>query len=189
MINNLRMSQKTEKLLRLHGYFSAAIDVFGLIKDMGIELTRAKIEPEMSGCIKILGDQASIIVNSAHHPHRQRFTAAHELGHYVLHRGSSEELLFEDGSFSKAIVDKRREGVRRVFNRDRVSGQGTNQIEIEANRFASTLLMPEALIEEMVLKLNIDITDDSDIKRLSKRFKVSEQAMIHRITNLGITFL
>lgn len=189
MINNLRMNQKTEKLLKSHNHFFAAVDVFGLIDTMGLQLTRAKMEPEMSGCIKILGDQGSIIVNSAHHLHRQRFTAAHELGHYVLHRGASEELLFEDGSFSKAIVDKRREGARRVFNRDRISEQGTHQIEIEANRFASALLMPEILIEEVVMKLHIDITDDADVKRLSKRFLVSEQAMIHRLTNLGITFL
>lgn len=55
---------------------------------------------------------------------RQRFTQAHEFGHYLLHR------------------QKYPEGIRCSEDDYRMWGSEANQVEVEANDFAATLLMP-----------------------------------------------
>lgn len=188
MISNKRMNQKTEALLKQYNVFKAPVDIFGLIEEIGLDLVVMALDDEMSGFIKIHGDSAAIAVNQDHHIFRQRFTAAHELGHYILHRNSDAEQTFIDNSFSKTIIDKRKSSARKVFNRDATSAMGTQRQEIEANRFAGSILMPESIIEEIVSRFKIDITDEFDMKRLSDKFTVSTQAMTHRLTNLGITY-
>lgn len=63
-----------------------------------------------------------IYVNQNGSPRRRRFTAAHELGHYLIHRKKYPDGLRCD----EAAVD----------------GRNGVEIEREANEFASTLLMP-----------------------------------------------
>ena len=109
-------------------------------------------------------------VNSLHHPNRQRFTIAHELGHLELHR---------DMITSNVHVDKNFPGLMR----DAVSATGTESIEIEANQFASELLMPRLLIEQALAGKQFDIDDSGPIEELAKKFKVSKQALEYRIRN------
>lgn len=61
-------------------------------------------------------------------------------------------------------------------------------MEEEANYFAMCLLMPEKLVkEEMALiNLDLDLADDTYIKELSKRFGVSQTAMMIRLVQLDI---
>ena len=107
-------------------------------------------------------------VNSLHHPLRQRFTIAHELGHLELHR----EMIT-----SKVHVDKDFP----VLMRDPKSATGTEKVEIEANQFAAELLMPEALIKQALESEPFDIDDDGPIEELAKKFRVSKQALEYRI--------
>ena len=187
MISHLKINRITEKLLHERDFYRAPIDVFGLINRIGIELFEKPMEDCMSGFIKIEGAESLIVINKNHHVNRQRFTAAHELGHYCLHRLEEDEFqLFVDESFTNGIVDKRKHVSRRVFNRNSDSASGEYDIEIEANRFAAALLMPEKLIEDYVERWEIDITSDFDIKRLSKRFDVSTQSL--SITSVGLRF-
>ncbi len=88
---------------------------------------------------------------------RQRFTIAHELGHFVLEHGEN----FRDPAHN--------------FSLDNY------QIpEVEANRFAAELLMPRDALDYYVHEKNMD-----DIALLAKTFMVSEQAMLYRLRNLG----
>lgn len=68
------------------------------------------------------GKRWGIYVNKKGSPRRRRFTAAHELGHYLVHRQKYPDGLRCD----EAAVD----------------GRNGVEIEREANDFASTLLMP-----------------------------------------------
>lgn len=86
---------------------------------------------------------------------RQRFTAAHELGHYMLHRN-----LIGDGIQDNYLL--RAEGL-------------TNTQEAEANQFAADLLMPRDLISEEISKGN------STVEGLAKKFAVSQIAMSIRL--------
>lgn len=59
------------------------IDVFGVIRELGIELyLRSMPDDPLDGAHQLVGDAAFIFINSAHAITRQRFTAAHELGHH-----------------------------------------------------------------------------------------------------------
>jgi Zn-dependent peptidase ImmA (M78 family) len=110
------------------------------------------------------GDIQIIGVNSLHHPHRKRFTIAHEIGHLILHKGRAVHI---DRSF-------------RVNLRDTRSALGTDRDEIQANFFAASLLMPtEFLLAD--LKEGIDFEADSDLKRLVNRYQVSAQALALRV--------
>jgi formiminotetrahydrofolate cyclodeaminase len=61
----------------------------------------------------------------------QRFTAAHELGHAVLHKADTQ---FRDRGLDGSMVRERRP-----------------QVEYEADKFAAYFLMPEALMREIFL--------------------------------------
>ena len=66
---------------------------------------------------------------------------------------------------------------------------GTDVEEIEANAFAATLLMPESIVFDYVLKLvraNSQITRETLITELARVFDVSAEAMGYRLINLGI---
>jgi len=108
-------------------------------------------------------------VNSRHHPNRRRFTIAHELGHFRLHRGVAIHI---DEDF-------------RVNLRDEDSSKGVSWEEVEANRFAAELLMPTGFLFQDVEKFkNID---KQAVQNLARRYRVSSQSMEIRLANLGFT--
>jgi Zn-dependent peptidase ImmA (M78 family) len=115
-------------------------------------------------------DHAVIGVNSTHAPTRQRFTLAHEIGHYVLHAGQP---MFVD-SF-----------VTRVNWRNGES----NLEETQANQFAAELLMPRELVaREVDRALTRKQTIDAQglASQLAELFNVSQQSMEFRLANLGV---
>lgn len=190
MINSHKIAARSTKLLNEHKAYKAPVDVFSLIEKMGIKILVEPMEDEMSGFIKIDENETVIVINANHHKNRQRFTAAHEIGHYCLHRHENgEEQVFVDHSFSKGIVDSRKGSSRKVFHRSEESSHGTDFREVEANRFAASLLMPEKLIEDLVERWEIDMSNDYDIQRLASKFGVSQQAMTLRLASLGVNYM
>ena len=97
-----------------------------------------------------------VYVNKADPPVRRRFTMAHEIGHAVLHPG-------ED------ILDFRRN----------IDGPRDPK-EIEANKFAAELLMPEDEFRRAWAVRR------ADKQRLAVYFGVSVQAATYRADNLGL---
>ena len=100
-----------------------------------------------------------IFVNPRARPERKRFTIAHELGHFVLHRASQP-----------------------TFNCDKESvyaGISTlKQIEREADDFASNLLMPGDLLRDRIGGRRIDF---HLLGALAKEFGVSLESMCIRL--------
>jgi Zn-dependent peptidase ImmA (M78 family) len=110
-------------------------------------------------------------VNSHHPKTRQRFTIAHEVGHFCLH--GHEELRVDKGLFV-------------IRNRDATSSTGTDIEEIEANLFAAELLMPAKWLERDLLEgLGSNKRDDNLISELAKKYLVSDQALTIRTSSLG----
>jgi hypothetical protein len=99
-----------------------------------------------------------IFYNPASPPERQRFTVAHELGHFILHRTTQS-----------------------AFNCDKESiyagTEGLKQIEREADDFASNLLMPGDLLRNQIAGKHIDF---HLLGVLAKEFGVSLEAMCIR---------
>ncbi len=149
---------------------SFPVPVERIAKALGAQIRFAPLDDELSGMVYVKDGVPIIGVNSLHHPNRQRFTIAHEIGHMELHL----EMIT-----SSVHVDKKFIGLMRDSN----SSTGNEEIEIQANQFAAELLMPQKLIEEELEGKQFDIDDDGPIEELAKKFRVSKQALLYRIGN------
>ena len=145
------------------------VPVDRIIKARNIVLHYAPLAEDLSGMAYIKDGVSIIGVNALHHPNRQRFSAAHELAHHILHVAEISAAVHVDKGF-------------RVLHRDEVSAQGTDPLEIDANAFASELLMPRHFLLEAVEGAGIDLDDEVAVENLAKRFKVSVAAMRNRLS-------
>ena len=100
-----------------------------------------------------------IFVSSKARPERRRFTIAHELGHFILHRASQPSFLCDKESIYSGI-------------------DNLKQIEREADDFASNLLMPGDMLRDRIAGKRIDFHLIGD---LAKEFGVSLESMSIRI--------
>ncbi|AHY56218.1 Zn-dependent peptidase ImmA (M78 family) [Bradyrhizobium huanghuaihaiense] len=164
-----RAREAARSILREFGVSAPPVPVERIIKSRKIVLQYAPLEEDLSGMAYIKDGIGIIGVNALHHPNRQRFSAAHELAHHVLH----------DEDIRQAVhVDK---GIRVLF-RDDISALGTEPIEIEANAFASELLIPGDLLAAVLEGGGVDLEDEAAIEGLARRFRVSPAAMRFRLT-------
>lgn len=137
-----------------------------------IDIRLQGLEDEISGMLVLHEDRVFIGVNANHHSNRRRFTIAHELGHFLLHR--EEARFFLDAS--------------PVFFRSDTGQARTPSQEREANAFAAELLMPETAVKKAIDEDPVDVFDDVAIRRLADRFDVSSQALLIRLTELDLVF-
>lgn len=147
-------------------------------------------EGEVWGCLLVR--QEDII-------ERRRFSAAHELGHYLLHflplltqrlREGQHLYLSEGFSFGEGQGEEPGEGAATLCAQD-ASGAladglraGLPHLEAEANRFAAELLMPEATCRALW-----DLRGKRGIRssrRLAQDLLVSPAAMHLRLSSLGL---
>lgn len=151
---------------------TGSIDVNYLAEQLDIKIEREKFEDKnIAGFIKMkTNDGKSLIVlNEDNAAVRQRFTIAHEIGHYLLHPNQS------------VYIDDR-DTAELVHYRNEASSQAIHLREIEANQFGSELLMPENLIQTDVSALRLDGLGMSEIvESLSEKYAVSQSAMTIRL--------
>lgn len=149
------------------------INIDKIIKHQGLNIVPYD-EDGVSGILMIEQNSATIGYAKHESPQRQRFTKAHELGHFMLHRGGN---LFIDRDF------------KTMYRPSSTNAPSTEWQEWEANEFAACILMPEHLVNEEMKKIQIDYADDSTtswIEQLAKKFGVSVSAMSIRISRLGL---
>lgn len=137
------------------------IDPVRIAATFGVKTFSAELDENVSGMlVKNPGNDPEILLNREDSRNRKRFTAAHELGHYVRRSERPEQYEYVD-------------------YRDERSSSGTAEEERFANAFAANLLMPQGAVES----LNSEGTPDF---LLAKQFGVSREAMQHRLDNLGL---
>ena len=108
-----------EKVLKDNRVRRTPISVARIASRYATVVKRA-LEDDISGALIPLGENEwAILVNSQHHPNRQRFTIAHELGHLLLHGYRTPHA---DTQFRF---------------RDARSSEGSVLEEIQANQFAA----------------------------------------------------
>jgi Zn-dependent peptidase ImmA (M78 family) len=156
--------QQARKLCERHGVTAPPVPVNRIAKALGIKVQYAPLDGGLSGMACIRDGVPIIGVNALHHPNRRRFTLAHELAHILLHRARLENEVHVD----KATL--RHESSIRV-----------DDAEVEANAFASELLMPQAFLQTALAGRAIDLEDDTMIAALAKRFRVTETALRFRL--------
>lgn len=164
-----------EKILESHPNEVPPIDPKEIAIRHKVPVYEDELEEGVSGLLILNGGCASIFVNSGDRKERQRFSIAHELGHYILKHHAREG--------DHVHVDR---GVR-VLQRGLKSSQGVDPAEIEANQFAACLLMPSNHVRRMIEELGGRPVTEQMIDKLADRFQVSEQAMAIRLTTLGFT--
>jgi Zn-dependent peptidase ImmA (M78 family) len=152
-------TQEAENVLNEYWGDSVPVDPARVARKMGILVKDAYLDPDVAGAIqKQAGGDVRIYLNAADHPNRQRFTCAHEIGHYVMH---------DDGDFEY------------IDYRDETASLGVSADERFANAFAAALLMPEKEVRRLQA-LETGTTDMASI------FGVSEAALVNRLKNLNL---
>jgi Zn-dependent peptidase ImmA (M78 family) len=141
------------------GIETVPLDIERLIKSFGIKVKIVPMDDEVSGHLALSDGVWEIAVNALHHPKLQRFTLAHELGHYVLHRWECQR--FED---------------TKLFRNNE-----SNPMEVQANAYAADLLMPEREFKDYIRNTS------KNIDRIADHFKVSAYAVRVRAKNLGFS--
>lgn len=167
------IERKATRLLREAGIDGVPVPVDEVASNLGIDVQFADLD---EGCSGVLvrgksGKRPVIGVNWADHPNRQRFTIAHEIGHYLLHKGSP---VFVDTGHSVSFRS--------------TAGSGSRREEVEANWFAAALLMPKGKVEAAFADCEFGVTDDDDLRALATQFGVSRQAMAIRLSVLADQF-
>jgi Zn-dependent peptidase ImmA (M78 family) len=106
-----------------------------------------------------MGRDPAILLNAKDHPNRQRFTCAHELGHFVSRENAPEAYEYVD------LRDT-------IF-----SSAETNPEEVFANLFAANLLMPLSELRRLQ-------KEKASPTEMALHFDVSQDAMHFRLENL-----
>ena len=140
------------------------VDVDELARRCGVLVLHRTFPDSLSGLVFAHADAAVIGINDRHPRTRQRFSVAHELGHYLL--GHHRPGTGQDARFHLDTA----EGTTPGFDW---------RAERTANDFAAEVLMPRRLISRAFPKT-------PDPRRLAETFDVSELAMGYRLVNLGL---
>lgn len=138
------------------------VKVGALARDLGLEVKSATLPSRISGEIRKSSTAPSgykIKVNRHEVKTRQRFTIAHEIGHFLLHKqeigdGISDTVLYRSSLSSS--------------------------IEAEANRVAADILMPSSLLWRDVDNSS-NVNEADKLSRLAELYQVSEIAMRVRL--------
>lgn len=126
---------------------------------------------KITGIISMKNGSPEIWINPMmnQNKERERFTLAHELGHFMLHIAPS----FNNYEKEDKTIE---------WNRD----SNWDIQEMEANRFAAELLMPNELIKKEVSTLDPQEEKENKIEKLANAFNVSKQAIKYRLQSMGI---
>jgi Zn-dependent peptidase ImmA (M78 family) len=136
------------------------LDVKAIANKFGIEIQYIDMEEDLSGILSKTEQGGWVMqVNNKHHLNRQRYTIAHELGHFCLHKHFKS--VFEDQIFFRGVE--------------------TCKEERQANEFASAILMPEDKFREIVR------SGKNNIEDVAQEFGVSTLALRIRAKNLGMS--
>ena len=144
---------------------SSAVDIRGWITSAGIDIV---VRDDLEVDARLLRDGALWLIEVRPNVHetRQRFSLAHEFGHFQLHRHAAEQ---------------------RPLNRSATSRLGTEPLEVAANQWAAEMLMPEAWVRNAVgLRVLVDGECNSALKLLARRFAVSPEALRFRLLRLNL---
>lgn len=153
----MNIPEKYKNVIERH-LASAPVKLGALAKDLGIDVFKSSLDPGISGLIEPSDAAPSgykIRINRYEMTERQRFTLAHEIAHFLLHRqdiggGVVDDILYRSGL--------------------------SNRKEVEANKLASQLIMPDRLVRE-ALKAVGGLQVDEQVERLATEFRVSTAAM------------
>lgn len=154
--NFLNDSQR-QVILQHHMSFPVAVGA--IAKDFGISVLKSTMPGSISGEIRETDGKVTIKVNRHDVKERQRFTIAHEIAHFLLHRDRLASGITDDVLYRSGLTD---------------------DLERQANRLAADIIMPCNLIQSALLSLN-SLKTDEKLKAISDLAQVSLAAVRIRL--------
>lgn len=140
------------------------VPVFQILNELGLGPEFQAMDDNISGWIERRDDDSyRVVINSTHPEVRQRFTAAHELGHYIYHRDLLGAGVGDTRAYRAAGTHLPNSAIRPAHER-------------QANSFAANLLMPRENIA--LLRLRDNVVEPAT---LAQRLGVSLHAMCIRL--------
>ncbi len=152
------LSQDLKDVIKKHQN-DVPIKIGELVKDFGVEVKISTLDVGISGMIHPSQNGYKIVINKHEPEYRRRFTLAHELAHFLLHRDLIGSGISDNVLYRSQLSDTR---------------------EAEANRLASDILMPPEKLKEAQADLMMPKLADA-VSPLAQLFKVSEEAMRIRL--------
>lgn len=170
MISKARKDEILKEAKKYQG--KSLYDIIRMHDDLSVltaDLSQLKINLTPSGLILFSQGKYKIYIHDGCNENRKRFTLAHEIWHYCLHK----DYLKDTGPF---IDDD-----NTLYNRPWYTNlaEDIKKKEEEANFFAAEILMPWDLVKEAYNK-------DDSLQKLADFFSVSTEAMFYRLKNLSL---
>jgi Zn-dependent peptidase ImmA (M78 family) len=142
----------------------APADPFQVIRDLGLWLVFGDMQKMLGGLVR--QGAGGVMISTSRDVAVQRYTAAHELGHYYLHRDLA---IWDD----EAVI----------------SGRDRTPSESNAQLFAGAFLMPSRLVNLTLRRLGATPTSVIDPRTAylaSREMQVSYQAAVEQLSNLDL---
>ena len=161
------------EIREMFGLKETPTQIANILNKVGFKIYSLEMDETLSGRIgianefkEILGSKKILQINSKDNRGHQRFTMAHELGHYIFDYDGHNRYA---NAYSLAEDD--------------VNSPG----EIRVNRFAASLLMPKNIfVDKYTARKTLGLDEVSICKSLAEEFEVSETAVSKRIVELGL---
>ena len=158
-LTDINIKKQASHLISKNKITIPPIPVIDIAKKLSLEVIPYNLGDSASGILVIEDNKGTIGYNPNEPEVRQRFTIAHEIGHFILHHQKNEsDSVFVDRDF---LVKKYR------------SANNYNTAEFrqeqQANTFAAELLMPQNLILAELKKedyTNLSETELEDLKKI-----------------------
>lgn len=156
---NEKLENLTSNILLNNDLYKIPANILKIAEANDINVFKADLEKKILGAIHYDKDvkKYSIILNQNQDSKQQRFTLAHELGHFFLHKNILEA--------DELHIDV----MYRIEDAE----------EKEVDYFASALLMNRMLLEKMY-------ENNPSIRELAEMFDVSISVMTLRLDTLGL---
>lgn len=138
------------------------VDLRGMVAALGLGFRYEQLPHGISG--KLLRDKRfaagfCIVVNETEPMNRQRFTIAHEMAHYVLHRDLIGDGVTDNAMYRSSLSD---------------------EFERQADQLAGKILLPAKAVKDAYRAGNVSYA------KLSEMFNASQDAIRIRLKELGL---
>lgn len=156
LYNEYKVSRDLAWKILINEHITALpVSVSSICKNMGIKIKLYEPEDGNSGFSTLMNGQAIIAVSRMDRPERQRFTAAHELGHILLGHVGKYKLVNREPSASD------------------------DPIEQAANIFASRLLAPACVLWGCGCKTAEEISQLCCISQQAAEFRAERMRILY----------
>lgn len=148
-----KAKKQAEKIIEENCILEPPIKIIYIAENYGLTVFISDFEnPKQSGILNF--DEKIVHLNRADHAFRQRFTAAHELGHFLMHKDLGE---------------------KHIERRSPILGD-KEWYEKEADAFAAHLLVPLHFLKK---ELSVET-----VRSLSKKYQVSEDVIGYQLKRI-----